>query len=149
MSSSPDPASGCSRGADGVAGTAARGRPGTLGVEHDVVSALAVPPLAAVAVAAWWVHRRLLGRRPRARALRSRGGRDRGRDPRRARLGRARRRRRLGRAVLPRRPVPACPWRDYVTLTKPRIMSLLLVTGAAGMFVGAQGVPSPGSSSPR
>jgi protoheme IX farnesyltransferase len=37
--------------------------------------------------------------------------------------------------------VPAGPWRDYVTLTKPRIMSLLLVTGAAGMFVGAQGVP--------
>jgi heme o synthase len=33
------------------------------------------------------------------------------------------------------------PWRDYVTLTKPRIMSLLLLTGAAGMFVGAQGVP--------
>ena len=32
-------------------------------------------------------------------------------------------------------------WRDYITLTKPRIMSLLLVTGAAGMFVGAQGVP--------
>jgi protoheme IX farnesyltransferase len=28
-----------------------------------------------------------------------------------------------------------------VTLTKPRIMSLLLVTGAAGMFVGAGGVP--------
>jgi protoheme IX farnesyltransferase len=34
--------------------------------------------------------------------------------------------------------------RDYVTLTKPRIMSLLLVTGAAGMFVGADGAPSPG-----
>jgi protoheme IX farnesyltransferase len=31
--------------------------------------------------------------------------------------------------------------RDYVTLTKPRIMSLLLVTGAGGMFVGAGGVP--------
>jgi heme o synthase len=31
-----------------------------------------------------------------------------------------------------------------VTLTKPRIMSLLLVTGAAGMFVGAQGVPPLG-----
>jgi protoheme IX farnesyltransferase len=31
--------------------------------------------------------------------------------------------------------------RDYVTLTKPRIMSLLLVTGAGGMFVGAQGAP--------
>jgi heme o synthase len=39
------------------------------------------------------------------------------------------------------RPVEAGPWRDYVTLTKPRIMSLLLFTGAAGMFVGAKGVP--------
>jgi heme o synthase len=35
-------------------------------------------------------------------------------------------------------------WRDYVALTKPRIMSLLLLTGAAGMFVGAQGVPEAG-----
>jgi protoheme IX farnesyltransferase len=34
-------------------------------------------------------------------------------------------------------------WRDYVALTKPRIMSLLLLTGAAGMFVGAQGLPDP------
>ena len=32
-------------------------------------------------------------------------------------------------------------WRDYLTLVKPRIMSLLLVTGAAGMFVGARGLP--------
>jgi heme o synthase len=39
------------------------------------------------------------------------------------------------------RPVAAGPWRDYLTLTKPRIMSLLLLTGAAGMFVGAGGVP--------
>jgi protoheme IX farnesyltransferase len=30
---------------------------------------------------------------------------------------------------------------DYLTLTKPRIMTLLLLTGATGMFVGAQGVP--------
>jgi protoheme IX farnesyltransferase len=35
-------------------------------------------------------------------------------------------------------------WRDYVTLTKPRIMVLLLLTAAAGMFVGAGGVPSAG-----
>jgi heme o synthase len=35
-------------------------------------------------------------------------------------------------------------WRDYVTLTKPRIMSLLLLTGGAGMFVGAGGVPPLG-----
>jgi heme o synthase len=41
-------------------------------------------------------------------------------------------------------PIAAGPWRDYVTLTKPRIMSLLLLTGAAGMFVGAQGVPDLG-----
>ncbi len=41
-----------------------------------------------------------------------------------------------------RRPAAAlASSRDYLTLTKPRIMSLLLVTGAAGMFVGAQGVP--------
>ena len=37
--------------------------------------------------------------------------------------------------------LPFGPWRDYVTLTKPRIMSLLLVTGAGGMFVGARGWP--------
>jgi protoheme IX farnesyltransferase len=34
--------------------------------------------------------------------------------------------------------------RDYVTLTKPRIMSLLLLTGGAGAFVGARGAPSAG-----
>jgi protoheme IX farnesyltransferase len=41
----------------------------------------------------------------------------------------------------------ATPWaaaRDYLTLTKPRIMTLLLLTGGAGMFVGAQGVPPLG-----
>ena len=39
------------------------------------------------------------------------------------------------------RPAPLGAARDYLTLTKPRIMSLLLVTGAGGMFVGAQGAP--------
>ena len=38
-------------------------------------------------------------------------------------------------------PVAFGPPRDYITLTKPRIMSLLLLTGAAGMFVGAVGWP--------
>jgi heme o synthase len=37
--------------------------------------------------------------------------------------------------------LPLGSLRDYVTLTKPRIMSLLLVTGAGGMFVGAGGWP--------
>ncbi len=36
------------------------------------------------------------------------------------------------------------PWRDYVTLTKPRIMVLLLLTAVTGMFVGAEGVPPLG-----
>jgi protoheme IX farnesyltransferase len=39
---------------------------------------------------------------------------------------------------------PLAAPRDYLTLTKPRIMTLLLLTGAAGMFVGAQGVPPLG-----
>ncbi len=37
--------------------------------------------------------------------------------------------------------VPMGAWRDYLALTKPRIMVLLLITAAAGMFVGAGGVP--------
>jgi heme o synthase len=44
-----------------------------------------------------------------------------------------------GRSELPR---PS--WRDYLTLTKPRIMTLLLLTAAGGMFVGAGGVPAAG-----
>jgi heme o synthase len=40
--------------------------------------------------------------------------------------------------------VAAGAWRDYVTLTKPRIMTLLLLTGACGMIVGARGLPSLG-----
>ena len=35
-------------------------------------------------------------------------------------------------------------WRDYVTLTKPRIMSLLLITGAGGLVLGSEGLPSLG-----
>jgi heme o synthase len=43
-----------------------------------------------------------------------------------------------------RSEVPRPSWRDYLTLTKPRIMSLLLLTAAGGMFVGAGGVPAAG-----
>jgi heme o synthase len=35
-------------------------------------------------------------------------------------------------------------WRDYVTLTKPRIMTLLLLTAAGGVFLGSGGIPSVG-----
>jgi heme o synthase len=34
--------------------------------------------------------------------------------------------------------------RDYLTLTKPRVMSLLLLTGGAAIFVGAHGLPGGG-----
>jgi protoheme IX farnesyltransferase len=44
-------------------------------------------------------------------------------------------------ATLRGRPAPLGSVRDYLTLTKPRIMSLLLVTGAGGMFVGYQAAP--------
>jgi len=37
--------------------------------------------------------------------------------------------------------VPWGSWHDYVSLTKPRIMSLLLVTGFCGMIAGARGWP--------
>jgi protoheme IX farnesyltransferase len=38
--------------------------------------------------------------------------------------------------------VAAGAWRDYLTLTKPRIMTLLLLTGACGYVIGARGIPS-------
>ena len=36
----------------------------------------------------------------------------------------------------------AVPWRDYVTLTKPRIMSLLVLTAVCAMVAAAGGAPS-------
>ncbi len=118
-----------------------------LGTTHRVLSALAGPPLVALLVAAWFAHRRLLvpvlvaglafaaaafapahalhiafasiafAAALVATSLAFRGGRAAGvrEDP-----------------------------RDYVTLTKPRIMSLLLLTGFCGMVVGAKGLPSAG-----
>ena len=112
------------------------------GAAHSLLSALALPPLVALVVAAWVAYRRLLAPALVALVL-------------------------FGLAALVTapgvhvplaalafaatlvlcvqcfrgEPVPAGSWRDYVTLTKPRIMTLLLLTGGAGMFVGAQGVP--------
>src|ERR1700734_1353870 len=41
-------------------------------------------------------------------------------------------------------PVPAASWdwRDYVTLTKPRIMSLLVLTAACALIAASGGNPS-------
>src|SRR5262249_2045101 len=117
----------------------------SLGAAHQLLSALALPPLVAVLIAAWLGHRRLVAPTVVALAL-------------------------FGAAALLTTPTlhlataalafsatlvlaalvfrgeasPMGSWRDYVTLTKPRIMSLLLLTGVCGMFVGAQGVPPLG-----
>src|SRR5947208_3039791 len=115
----------------------------SLGAAHRLLAALALPPLLALVVAAWLAHRPLLVPATGALVL-------------------------FGAAALVTmpgahltlsaiafaaslvaaaatyrgEPAPRSRWRDYVTLTKPRIMSLLLLTGLGGMFVGAYGAPS-------
>jgi protoheme IX farnesyltransferase len=129
----------------GAAGTLVAVISGTagLGAGHQVLAALALPPLAAVVVMAWTTYRNLLAPSVTAlvlfglaaavtapgvhlalaalafsasvvsAALTFRGGEH-------TRVGSA---------------------RDYLTLTKPRIMSLLLLTGLCGMIIGAGGLP--------
>jgi heme o synthase len=118
----------------------------SLGATHRVLSALALPPLIALVLAGMLARRRLLAPSLAALIL-------------------------FGAAALVTAPgfhiafaalalaatlvagaqafrgerVAAGSWRDYVTLTKPRIMTLLLLTGACGMIVGARGFPPLGS----
>jgi protoheme IX farnesyltransferase len=115
----------------------------SLGAAHRVLAALALPPLLAVVLAAVLIHRRLLAPALSALVL-------------------------FGIAALVTapgvhlalsavafaaslvlvattyrgKPAPRASVRDYITLTKPRIMSLLLVTGFCAMFVGAEGAPA-------
>src|SRR6478672_2434512 len=135
----------CALAASGATLLAVISGAASLGAAHQLLSALALPPLVAVAVAAWLGHRELVVPSLVAIGL-------------------------FGLAALVTAPgfhlaaaacafaatviltalahrgavVPAGSWRDYVTLTKPRIMSLLLLTGICGMFVGARGVPPLG-----
>jgi heme o synthase len=118
-----------------------------LGTGHRVLAALALPPLAAVAAAAWVSYRRLLAPAIAALVL----------------FGLAAAVTTPGLhlvfaalafaasvfvAVQSFRGLPqtstrsiAAGWRDYLTLTKPRIMTLLLLTGLCGMLAGARGLP--------
>ncbi len=48
--------------------------------------------------------------------------------------------------ATPRRAARAVAWRDYIALTKPRVMSLLLLTAACGMIAGAHGLPALGTT---
>jgi protoheme IX farnesyltransferase len=113
-----------------------------LGAAHRGLSALALPPLVALVAAAWVAHRQLLV--PALAALVSFLAAALV-TPRPAHLVLAGLS--LASALVAAagcfrgEPVASASWRDYVTLTKPRIMTLLLLTGAAGMFVGARGVP--------
>lgn len=135
----------CSLGAAGATAVAVVSGAAGWNAAHQLLSALALPPLVAVALAAWLGHRRLLAPALVSIAL-------------------------FGIAALitvPGLHLAAAAvafastlvlaalvhrdrgealgsWQDYVTLTKPRIMSLLLLTGVCGMFVGAKGVPPLG-----
>jgi len=115
----------------------------SLHTAHRVLAALAVPPLAALVAAAWVAHRRLLGPSVAALGLFIAAALAVGRPLHIAFAALALAAALIATAATLRgEPVPSAPWRDYVTLTKPRIMSLLLLTGACGMIVGAGGFPS-------
>jgi protoheme IX farnesyltransferase len=120
---------------------------GATGFEHRALSALAVPPLVClVACGALTRRRRILV--PSLAALGLFGV---------AALGTGRPEHTALAALAFAATLVACAqtfrgghvvapgaWRDYVTLTKPRIMTLLLLTGACGMVVGARGLPPLG-----
>jgi heme o synthase len=118
----------------------------SLDAAHRVLAAVALPPLAALVAAGWVAHRRLLV--PALVALLSflAAALVISKPAHLALAGLS-----LASALVlvvqtfRGEPVGRATWRDYVTLTKPRIMSLLLLTGAAGMFVGARGVPPLGT----
>ncbi len=116
-----------------------------LGAAHRGLAALALPPLAALVAAAWVEYRRLLVPSLTALVAFLAAALVISKPAHLALAGLS-----LAAALVVAaetfrgEPVPAAPWRDYLTLTKPRIMTLLLLTGAAGMFVGAEGVPPLG-----
>jgi heme o synthase len=118
-----------------------------LGAVHRAIAALVAPPLAALLAAAWLAHRRLVPGILASSALFAAAAAFPGSTT---------------HAVFAALALAAllvvggqslggerAPWgalRDYVTLTKPRIMSLLLVTGVCGMIAGARGWPGTGTA---
>jgi protoheme IX farnesyltransferase len=108
---------------------------------HRVLAAVALPPLAALVATAWVSARRLLPLAVTALVLFGLAALLTGRDVHLGFASLAFGATALLAAATFRGSTAQGPLRDYVTLTKPRIMSLLLLTGAAGLFVGAGGVP--------
>jgi heme o synthase len=114
-----------------------------LGAAHRVLAALAVPPLVAVVAAAWLAHRRVLPAATAALALFGVATVITVHAAHVAAAALAFAAASVSAAATFRGGVSTHgAWRDYITLTKPRIMSLLLLTGLGGMFVGARGAPS-------
>ena len=134
----------CAVGAAAATGVAVVSGP--LGLTHRALVGIALPLLAAVAIAAWQSYPRLRLASSAAVAAFAGASLTWWAAPVHVALAAVAFAAAVVAAVLSFRgaPVPGGPRRDYVTLTKPRIMSLLLVTGAGGMFVGAQGVPPLG-----
>jgi heme o synthase len=119
---------------------------GELAIAHRVLVVIALPLLAAVVLGAWFAHRQAFALASAALVLFLAAVASWWSPVLHLALaGAALATTVLATARLYRgaRPRPVS-WRDYVALTKPRIMTLLLLTGAAGMFVGAQGVPGLG-----
>jgi protoheme IX farnesyltransferase len=115
----------------------------SLGAAHRVLAALALPPLVALVVAARLAHPRLLAPALGALLLFGLAALVTAPDVHLALSAVAFAATLVATAATYRgEDVPQGAWRDYVTLTKPRIMSLLLVTGLGAMFVGAKGAPS-------
>jgi protoheme IX farnesyltransferase len=115
------------------------------GTAHRVLAAVALPPLAALAAIAWVSARRLLPSALAALVFFGLAALLVGRDVHLVFASLAFAATALTAARAFQGHVDGAPWRDYVTLTKPRIMSLLLLTGCAGAFVGAGGVPAWGA----
>jgi protoheme IX farnesyltransferase len=115
---------------------------GELGAAHDGLAALALPPLAALVVASWFRHRRLL---PYAAAALILFGAAAYVTARGLHLGLAAGALAASLVVAAlvhrERWLPFGSVRDYIALTKPRIMSLLLLTGFCGLVAGAGGLP--------
>jgi len=113
-----------------------------LGTAHRLLAALALPPLAALVVATWLSHRRLFGVVFLTTGLFGVAALVTMRGAHLALAAIAFAASLVVTALVHRQGVVAFgPWRDYVTLTKPRIMTLLLLTGFCGMVAGAHGFP--------
>ncbi len=115
------------------------------GAAHRVLAALALPPLAALIVTGAVSHRPLLPAAVAALASFLAAAAATG-EP--LHMGLAVVALAAAVVLVPLtargRPLPRGALADYLTLTKPRIMSLLLLTGACGMVVGERAVPPAG-----